>query len=146
MTPIEDSQFIILPGLADPDAMSIQSVNFPGLYLRHDDSNLIMLGLNDGSDAFAGSATWYQRPGLAAADAISFESYDQPGSYVGQKFGVVALVKEVGPEDRPPARRCDLRHRNAVVPRAFNLTVTSMRLSDTGGSNTRPCPDQEKLT
>ena len=96
VTPVEDSQFVVVPGLADPDAMSIQSVNFPGLYLRHDDSNLIVLGLNDGSDAFAGSATWWQRPGLADADAISLESYDQPGNYVGQKFGVVALVPESG--------------------------------------------------
>ncbi len=58
---------------------------------------MITLGLNDGSDAFAGRATWFERPGLAGdspTDAISIESYDQPGSYVGQKFGVVALVAE----------------------------------------------------
>ncbi len=97
VTPVEDAEFIIVPGLADPAAISIQSLNFPGLYMRHDDSNLITLGLNDGSDAFAGSATWYQRPGLAAdspADGFSFEAYDTPGSYLGQKFGVVALMQE----------------------------------------------------
>ncbi len=40
VTPVEDSQFVVVPGLADPAAMSIQSVNFPGLYLRHDEFEL----------------------------------------------------------------------------------------------------------
>ncbi|MBZ0286812.1 MAG: family 43 glycosylhydrolase [Anaerolineae bacterium] len=91
-TPLADSQFIAVPGLADSDAASFEAANYPGYYLRHQ-NNLIVLAPDDGSDTFAGDATWTLSPGLADETWISFESYSQPGSYIGQKFGVMALVK-----------------------------------------------------
>ena len=36
--PVQDSQFTLVPGLADPSALSIESVNFPGFYLRQSSS------------------------------------------------------------------------------------------------------------
>lgn len=90
---LADSQFYVLPGLADPEAVSIRSINLPGYYLYHE-GNSVVFAASDGSEAFAGSATWYIRPGLADAEAISLESYDQPGFFIGQQFGVVALVAE----------------------------------------------------
>jgi hypothetical protein len=90
--PLADSQFTIVPGLADPDAISLESANVPGSFLRHE-NNLITLSVNDGSEAFAESATWWVRPGLADESASSFEAFSQPESYIGQRFGLMALVK-----------------------------------------------------
>ena len=86
-----DSQFVIVPGLADPEAVSIVSVNLPGYYLRHRD-NVLQLAANDRSETFNADATWWIRPGLADSEWISFEAYSRPGSYIGQQFGIVALV------------------------------------------------------
>ncbi|GAB4424918.1 MAG: hypothetical protein Kow00106_21650 [Anaerolineae bacterium] len=86
-----DTQFIIRPGLADAAAVSIESVNFPGFFLRHRD-NAIWLSADDHAESFQEDATWWLRPGLADPDWISFESFSRPGSYIGMKFGVLALV------------------------------------------------------
>lgn len=90
-TPIEDSQFFVLPGLADPDAVSIRSINLPGYYLRHE-GNLVVLAASDGSETFAEDATWRVIPGLADPEWISLEAYNRAGFVLGQQFGVVALV------------------------------------------------------
>jgi GH43 family beta-xylosidase len=92
VTPPADSQFIVRPGLAAPEAMSLESVNFPGFYLRQRD-NVLYLMPDDFSDTYAVDSTWWVRPGLADADWVSLESYAQPGSYIGRKFGIMALVE-----------------------------------------------------
>jgi hypothetical protein len=86
-----DAQFYIVPGLADPNAISIICINLPDYYLRHV-GNTISFALNDGSEEFAGDATWWVRPGLADDTWISFESVNQPGMYIGRQFGISALV------------------------------------------------------
>ena len=91
--PLADSQFVVVPGLADPEAFSIESVNFPGFYLSHR-SNAIVFLADDNSDTFEANATWWFKPGLADESAISFEAYSQPGSFIGQMFGTMALVKQ----------------------------------------------------
>ncbi len=89
--PVADSEFVVEPGLADPTAVSLESVNFPGFFIRHH-NNLIMLVANDGTEDYKGAATWWIRPGIADPSAISFEAYDQPGSYIGKRFGITALA------------------------------------------------------
>lgn len=91
VTPLLDSQFIVVPGLSDPSGISIQALNLPGYYLRHE-GNALVFSAWDGTDAIYADATWIKRPGLADETAISFESANQPGSYIGRKFGVMALV------------------------------------------------------
>ena len=81
INPIEDSQFRIVPGLASGSAVSIESVSFPGSFLRHRNGE-IWLDANDGSSIFKGDATWYQRAGLADSSGVSFESYNIPGEYI----------------------------------------------------------------
>jgi hypothetical protein len=92
--PIQDSQFTLVPGLADPAAVSIESVNFPGFYLRQS-SNIIRLDPDNHTSEFAADATWWLRPGLADATWSSFESFAKPGNYLGKKFNVVALTTDV---------------------------------------------------
>jgi GH43 family beta-xylosidase len=87
-----DAQFYVMPGLADPNAVSIVCINLPGYYLRHQ-GNTIIFQANDGSEDYAGDATWWLRPGLADEAGISFESYNQPGMYIGRQFGTTALVE-----------------------------------------------------
>lgn len=93
MSDAADSEFYVVPGLADPKAVSIQSVNLPGHYLRHK-GNAIVFDTSDGSPEFNADATWWLKPGLADDTWISFESYNQTGSFIGKKFGVLALIKE----------------------------------------------------
>jgi GH43 family beta-xylosidase len=88
---VADSEFILIPGLADSEAVSIMAANVPNYYLRHQ-GNSIVLSPNDGTESFAGDVTWWLRPGLADSSGVSIESYNQPGSYVGQQFGITALV------------------------------------------------------
>lgn len=88
-----DSQFVLRPGLADAAAVSIESVNFPGFYARHQD-NVIWLSADDHTENFAADATWWIRPGLADAAGLSFESFSRPNFYIGQRFGVTALVEQ----------------------------------------------------
>lgn len=91
-SPISDSQFYVIAGLADEEAISIRSINLPGHFLKHD-GNTIHFAPNDGSDEFAQSATWRIITGLADDDWISLEAYDQQGHVIGQQFGIIALVE-----------------------------------------------------
>ncbi len=92
LIPLEDSQFVVVPGLADPAAISIESVNFPGFYIRQW-NNAIQLVPDDNTESFAADATWWVRPGLADETWISLESYAQPGMYISRRMGILALTE-----------------------------------------------------
>ncbi|HEU4328992.1 MAG TPA: non-reducing end alpha-L-arabinofuranosidase family hydrolase [Roseiflexaceae bacterium] len=81
VSPFEDSQFRVVPGLANSGAISFESVNFPGRYLRHR-NNEIWLDANDGTAGFRADATWNRRAGLANSGWSSYESYNLPGQYL----------------------------------------------------------------
>lgn len=87
---VTESQFHVVPGLADPDAVSITTMS--GHFLRHQ-GNALYFHANDRSESFVEDATWWIRPGLADDAGISFESYNLPGMYIGRKFGTLALVE-----------------------------------------------------
>ena len=67
-----DATFKIVPGLADPAAVSLNPTNFPGQYLRHQNFQL-RLDRSDNTAVFKQDATFWQRPGLADAYWTSFE-------------------------------------------------------------------------
>jgi hypothetical protein len=79
--PPSDSQWKLVPGLADSSGVSFQSVNYPTRYLRHYDYQL-RLDVNDGTSAFAADATFYRTAGLADSSWSSFRSYNYPTRYV----------------------------------------------------------------
>jgi Alpha-L-arabinofuranosidase B (ABFB) domain/Glycosyl hydrolase family 62 len=81
VSPFEDSQFRVVSGLANSSGVSFESVNFPGRFLRHRNSE-IWLDANDGSAGFRADATWYRRAGLANSGWSSYESYNFPGQYL----------------------------------------------------------------
>ncbi|MGF0169450.1 glycoside hydrolase family 43 protein [Streptomyces sp. Marseille-Q5077] len=79
--PFPDSQWKLVPGLADASGVSFQSVNYPTRYLRHY-SYALRLDESDGTSAFAGDATFYRTAGLADASWASFRSYNNPTRYI----------------------------------------------------------------
>jgi hypothetical protein len=81
VSPLEDAQFRVVPGLASSTAVSFESVNFPGRFLRHR-NNEIWVDANDGSAAFRAAATWNRRAGLANSGWSSYESYNLPAQYM----------------------------------------------------------------
>ncbi len=81
VVPVEDSQFRLVQGLADPSCVSFESVNYPGYYFRHYDYKL-ELQKNDGSDVFKQDATFRKVPGLADSNYVSFQSYNFPTRYL----------------------------------------------------------------
>src|SRR5262245_8051663 len=81
VSPVEDSQFRVVPGVASSGAVSFESVNFPGRFLRHR-NNEIWVDANDGSAGFRAAATWFRRAGLANTNWSSYESFNFPGQYM----------------------------------------------------------------
>ncbi len=93
--PRADSEFVIRPGLADPEAVSIESLNFPGFFLRQQNNAIYVLP-DDGSADYAADATWWIRPGIVDETGISLESYSRPGTFIGRAMGIVALTPVTG--------------------------------------------------
>lgn len=93
VSPLQDSQFKIVAGLANSSGLSFESVNFPGRFLRHRNGE-IWLDANDGSATFRGDATWYRRPGLSNSGWSSYESHSLPGQYL-RHSGFLLLVGSV---------------------------------------------------
>lgn len=82
VSPLQDSQFRIVPGLANSGGyVSFESVNYPGYYLRHYSYDGV-LAPNDGTATFAADATFRQIAGLANGDWVSFQSYNYPNRYL----------------------------------------------------------------
>ncbi|WP_093621945.1 AbfB domain-containing protein [Actinoplanes philippinensis] len=82
VSPLRDSQFRIVPGLANSSGyVSFESVNYPGYYLRHYAYDG-QLAANDGTATFAADATFKQVAGLADSSWVSFQSYNYPTRYL----------------------------------------------------------------
>lgn len=99
---VEFSQFRVVPGLADPNAISLESIDRPGSYLRHRNGD-IWLDERDDSATFAADATWQQRPGLADSALISFEAYNAPGQYIQLHDGALSLAAIATDDDAADA-------------------------------------------
>jgi Alpha-L-arabinofuranosidase B (ABFB) domain/F5/8 type C domain len=91
----QDATFRIVRGLADGSCYSIESLNFPGQYLRHINSRVVKAPRDD-SAAFDQDATWCARPGLAG-NGVSFESQNFPGRYLRHAFSELWLARSGGP-------------------------------------------------
>ena len=79
-----DATLRIVPGLADADCISFESVNYPGHYLRHQNYRIVLSPYGD-EQLLKEDATFRLRPGLGNKLWSSFESYNYPGYYIRQK-------------------------------------------------------------
>lgn len=69
-----------VPGLADDQCLTLESVDHPGEYLRHKASR-VSREPADGSGLFDQDATWCAVPGLSG-EGISLRSYNYPDRYL----------------------------------------------------------------
>ncbi|MGW1269571.1 family 43 glycosylhydrolase [Streptomyces sp. NPDC002491] len=81
VSPLADSQFRVVTGLAGTGTVSLEAANFPGYYLRNKNSE-VWLEKNDGTPAFAADASFYRRSGLADPAGVSYESSNNAGRYI----------------------------------------------------------------
>ncbi|QYR19243.1 glycoside hydrolase family 43 protein [Paenibacillus sp. sptzw28] len=82
VSPIDDSRFRIVPGLASSSGISFESVNFPGYYLRHK-NYVLVLEKPDGTSTFNSDATFKRVAGLASSSGwVSYQSYNFPSRYI----------------------------------------------------------------
>lgn len=79
--PYTDSQWKLVPGLADSSGVSFQSVTAPIRYLRHAFYQL-RLDANDGTAKFAQDATFHKTAGLADPSWSSFRSHNYSDRYI----------------------------------------------------------------
>ncbi|GIJ77242.1 Beta-xylosidase, GH43 family [Micromonospora phaseoli] len=90
VTNLADSQFRIVAGLSNASAISLESTNYPGYYLRHR-NHQVWVERSDGSALFRQDATFTRRAGLADATKVSLESVNFPGQYVRHRDGLLYL-------------------------------------------------------
>lgn len=81
VSPLADSQFRTVTGLAGSGTLSLESANFPGYYLRHRNFE-VWVEKNDGTAQFRSDASFTARAGLADPAGVSYESYNFPGRYI----------------------------------------------------------------
>ena len=70
-----------MPGLASSSAVSFESVNFPGHFLRHVYYDFVLAPRESGG-TFNADATFNRVPGLADSSWSSFTSYNLPTRYI----------------------------------------------------------------
>jgi hypothetical protein len=81
VSPLADSQFRVVTGLAGTGTVSLESANFPGYFLRHKNFE-VWVEKNDGTAQFASDASFTARAGLADSAGVSYESSNYPGRYI----------------------------------------------------------------
>ncbi|WP_422771674.1 AbfB domain-containing protein [Plantactinospora sp. WMMC1484] len=96
-----DATFVIRSGLADRRCVSLESVNYPGYYLRHQNFR-IYLHRRDGSALFAADATFCAIPGLAG-EGISLRSRNYPSRYLWHSGSELRIRTPSGAPDRAAA-------------------------------------------
>jgi hypothetical protein len=77
----QDASFRIVPGLANSNCKSFESVNAPNHFLRHEQFRL-KLSPRVEQQLFKDDATFCIVPGLGNSNASSFESVNAPGHYI----------------------------------------------------------------
>ncbi|MBM7494590.1 hypothetical protein JOD64_005812 [Micromonospora luteifusca] len=89
-----DATYTVRAGLAGTGCYSFESVNFPGQYLRHQNSR-VRNSPDDGSALTRADATWCARVGLTGS-GVSLESYNFRGKYLRHYNSEVWLSNGTG--------------------------------------------------
>ncbi|WP_246318062.1 AbfB domain-containing protein [Paenibacillus taichungensis] len=82
VSPVLDSQFRVVTGLASSTGISLESINFPGYFLKRNASNKILLEAYTDTATYKGDATFLSSAGWADSSKVSLQSYSQPGYYI----------------------------------------------------------------
>ncbi|MCM3724885.1 glycoside hydrolase family 43 protein [Neobacillus cucumis] len=92
----KSSQWLIVPGLADPDGVSFESLQNRGHYLRNV-SYALRLERNDGSDDFKNEATFLPVSGLSDSEWTSFQSFQYSDKFI-KLDGIYLRVSDINNE------------------------------------------------
>lgn len=87
-----DATWKVVPGLADFDCYSFESVTKPGSYLRQLDFK-VFIAASDGTDRFRTDATWCSR---TANGGVTLESKGAPGRFLRHYDGQVWAANNSG--------------------------------------------------
>ncbi|WP_228469544.1 glycoside hydrolase family 43 protein [Paenibacillus sp. JNUCC31] len=102
VSPAEDAQFRIVPGLADSSGISFESINYPGYFLRHYNDGIVLVK-NDGSATFKSDATFKRVNGLANSSWTSYQSLNYPNRYLRHVNNMLRLEPIVTAVDKSDA-------------------------------------------
>ncbi|SLK12314.1 MULTISPECIES: glycoside hydrolase family 43 protein [unclassified Paenibacillus] len=102
VSPAEDAQFRIVPGLANATGISFESMNYPGYFLRNNNGNITLVK-NDGSATFRNDATFKRVNGLANAAWTSYALFSNPNQYLRHYNNVLKLEAVVTALDKSDA-------------------------------------------
>ncbi|MBB6024315.1 hypothetical protein HNR77_005423 [Paenibacillus sp. JGP012] len=102
ISPAEDAQFRIVPGLANPTGISFEAINYPGYFLRNNNGSILLVK-NDGSAAFKNDATFKRVNGLANASWSSYASFTNPNLYLRHYDNILRLQPVVTTLDKQDA-------------------------------------------
>ncbi|WP_419889656.1 AbfB domain-containing protein [Paenibacillus xylanexedens] len=102
VSPAEDAQFRIVPGLSNATGISFESMNYPGYFLRNNNGNITLVK-NDGSATFRNDATFKRVSGLANASWTSYASFSNPNLYLRHYNNVLKLAAVVTAIDKSDA-------------------------------------------
>jgi hypothetical protein len=102
VSPAEDAQFRIVPGLADSSGVSFESINYPGYFLRHYNYDIALVK-NGGSATFKSDATFKRVHGLANSSWTSYASLNYPDRYLRHVNRVLRLEPMVTAIDKADA-------------------------------------------
>jgi hypothetical protein len=97
VSPAADSHFRIVPGLANAGGVSIESVNFPGRFMRVRANGEVWTDLNDNSTAFKNEATFRRVPGLADIRKSSFQMWTDSSRYLRHASYLIVAQSGSGP-------------------------------------------------
>ena len=102
VTPKADSEFRVMPGLAEGPTISLESANIPHHYLR-DLNGEAWVKDAESNEAYRSAASFFQRPGLSGA-GVSFEAVGQPaGRYLRKGADNLLSVGTVTAADKADA-------------------------------------------
>jgi hypothetical protein len=97
----QDATFMLVPGLANDEHISFESVNFRGYFLVDDGGRLMLR--QPTSEMFERLGTFKRVPGLADGSWSSFESYVYPGRYIRHRDSQLVMQSGQGDPFRQDA-------------------------------------------
>jgi hypothetical protein len=100
--PLEDSEWILRPGLVNGSYASFESVNFPNFYLRHYEGRMYIAELEE-TNIFKTDSTFRIRQGLADNSFISLETFNFDNIFVRHRDGILIISDIVSDLDRADA-------------------------------------------
>ena len=138
--PAQDSEFRIVTGLAGPTGISLESVNFPGRYLRVRPNAEVWIEQSDGTSGFADNATFRRLPGLADASLHSYRMWTDSTRYLVLQSGVINAAPASDPALHAAATFAEVPASPPTPPPSTPTTApTTTPLAPTS-SSTVPLP------